>query len=189
MSPLSKCLDFCFNFYQRKKQLFIKGKPITSVHNLFSLNFTVSLFFRQKLEFIEAHRRLPQIPSILKKHGSLSYSFKDSPQLPVPLSKIKNRNKEVSLKVRRKMAFLLPCKYSWFSDKTISENVLEFVVAFINQKNPLIQQIEDGLRYLANENFPKDGKRFLQLVNLLRTENEINYSEVFDPYYSQPMYR
>ncbi|KAM3840694.1 vitellogenin-1-like [Vipera latastei] len=104
---------------------------------------TIIMEARQKLEFIEAHRRLPQIPSILKKHGSLLYSFKDSPQLPVPLLKIKNRNKE----------------------------------------------IEDGLRYLANENFPKDGKRFLQLVNLLRTENEINYSEVFDPYYSQPVYR
>ncbi|KAK9404119.1 vitellogenin-1-like [Crotalus adamanteus] len=104
---------------------------------------TIIMEARQKLEFIEAHSRLPQIPSHLQKHGSLLYSFKDNPILPVPLSKIKNRNKE----------------------------------------------IEDGLRYLANDNVPKDGKRFLQLVNLLRTEKEINYSEVFDPFYSQPKYR
>ncbi|KAL7984967.1 hypothetical protein Chor_003537 [Crotalus horridus] len=104
---------------------------------------TIIMEARQKLEFIEAHSRLPQIPSHLQKHGSLLYSFKDNPILPVPLSKIKNRNKE----------------------------------------------IEDGLHYLANDNVPKDGKRFLQLVNLLRTEKEINYSEVFDPFYSQPKYR
>ncbi|XP_063155932.1 vitellogenin-1-like [Candoia aspera] len=100
---------------------------------------------RQKMEFFETHNRFPQIPIDLKKYGSLSYNFKNSdlPLLPVPLSKIKNRNKE----------------------------------------------IEDGLHYLANENFPKDGKRFMHLVNLLRTDNEINYSEVFDPFFSQPMHR
>ncbi|XP_026534230.1 vitellogenin-like [Notechis scutatus] len=98
---------------------------------------------RQKLELIEAHSRLPQIPSNLNKHRPLLYTFKDSLPLPVPLPKIKNRNKE----------------------------------------------IEDGLHYLANENLPKDSTRFLHLVNLLRTENEINYSEVFDRYYGQAIYR
>ncbi|XP_070604640.1 vitellogenin-1-like [Erythrolamprus reginae] len=97
----------------------------------------------QKLKLIEVHTRLPQLPSNLKKYGSLLYSFKDGPLLPVPLSKIKNINKE----------------------------------------------IEDGLHYLANESVPKDGKRFLHLVNLLRTKNEINYSEVFDHCYGKAIYR
>ncbi|XP_026555866.1 vitellogenin-1-like [Pseudonaja textilis] len=98
---------------------------------------------RQKLELIEAHSHLPQIPSNLNKRSQLLYTFKDSLPLPILLPKIKNRNKE----------------------------------------------IEDGLHYLANENVPKDNTRFLHLVNLLRTENEINYSEVFDRYYGQAIYR
>ncbi|KAG8132574.1 hypothetical protein E2320_010419, partial [Naja naja] len=104
---------------------------------------TVIMEARQKLELIEAHSRLPQIPSNLNKHWPLSYTFKDSLPLPIPLQKIKNRNKE----------------------------------------------IKDGLHYLANENVPKDSRRFLHLVNLLRTENDINYSEVFDHYYGQARYR